>query len=88
VWNTISILIAIMTSAQDQQLSLGLRIIFGFHILSALLWILGQTFAAFSYDAVASISLQEPRDLADPALDQVSIGIGMADNIILIPLRI
>ena len=76
-----------MTSAQEQQLSLGLRVIVGFHILSAFLWILGQTFAVFSYDAAASMGLQEPRDLTDPALVQVSIGIGMADTVILIPLH-
>jgi len=68
------------------NMSLGLKLIIGFHILNLVLWFFGQTWAVIDYDAVASWGLQDPRALLNPAIVEVNRGIGLADTFILLPI--
>jgi len=70
------------------RLSRGVKIIIGFHLVSLILWLLGQTVAVFSYDTVAGWGLQAPRVLTDRALVEVNRAIGLADTLVMLPLFI
>jgi len=73
---------------EQSPLSNGLRIILTFHIVSAILWLVGQTGSVFFYDTVASWGLQEPRRDVDPALVQVNVAVALSDTFVLIPLHV
>ncbi len=73
---------------QSEKIPNGIKIIIGFHIISTVLWIIGQTFAIFYYDTVAAWGLQELRVFNDPVIIEVNRGIALADSIIMIPLFI
>jgi len=73
---------------QTIKISLGIKIIIGFHMLSIILWIIGQGGAVIAYDTVAKWGLQEPRELVDPVIVEVNRAIGLGDIIIQIPLFI
>ena len=66
----------------------GITCIIGFFVLSIILWIIGQGGAVLSYDSVAKLGLQEPRERVDPVIVEVNRGIAFADVIIQIPLFI
>ena len=68
------------------KIPLGVKIIIGFHLLSIVLWTIGQGGAVISYDTVAEWGLQEPRELIDPVIVEVNRGTGLADVLIQIPL--
>ena len=70
------------------KIPLGVKIIVGFHLLSIILWTIGQGGAVISYDTIAKWGLQEPRELLDPVIVEVNRGIGFADFVIQIPLFI
>jgi hypothetical protein len=67
---------------------LGIKLIIGFHILSLILFIVGQGGAVVAYDSVAELGLQEPRDTIDPVIAVINRGIALADIIIGVPLFI
>jgi len=67
---------------------LGVKIIIGFHLLSIILWMIGQGGAVISYDTVAKWGLQESRERVDPVIVEVNKGIGFTDIIVQIPLFI
>jgi len=71
-----------------KSIPLGIKIIIGFHLLSIILWVIGQGGAVIAYDTVAKWGFQEPRELIDPVIVEVNRGIGLADFIIQIPLFI
>jgi hypothetical protein len=73
-----------MTSGAS--LPLGIRVIIGFHTLSFVLWIIGQTGAVLDYDRVAEWGLQDPRILLDPAIVEANRAIGLTDTIVMLPL--
>ena len=73
---------------QAAKIPLGVKIIIGFHLLSIILWTIGQGGAVIAYDTVAKLGLQEPRELVDPVIVEVNKGIGFTDFIIQIPLFI
>jgi len=73
---------------QTTKIPFGIKIIIGFHLLSIILWIIGQGGAVISYDTVAKWGLQGPRELLDPVIVEVNRSIGLADIIIQIPLFI
>jgi hypothetical protein len=73
---------------QTTRIPLGIKIIIGFHVLSIILWSIGQGGAVIAYDTVAKWGLQEPRELVDPVIVEVNRGTGFADFIIQIPLFI
>jgi hypothetical protein len=64
----------------------GLKIIIGFHIVSFLLWVFGQTGALVAYDTVADWGFQDPRARIDPVIVEVNKGIGLADTLVMLPL--
>lgn len=64
----------------------GFKVIIGFHLLSIVVWTIGQGGTLVAYDTVASWGLQDPRALIDPAIVEVNRGIGLADMLIMIPL--
>ena len=66
----------------------GITCIIGFFVLSVILWIIGQGGSLISYDAVAKLGLQEPRERVGPVIVEVNRGIAFADVIIQIPLFI
>jgi len=66
----------------------GIKIIIGFHLLSIVLWTIGQGGAVIAYDTVVKLGIQEPRELVDPVIVEMNRGIGFADFIIQIPLFI
>ncbi len=68
-------------------MSVGLRVVVGFHIVSFFLWLVGQTGAVFMYDTVAGWGLQDPRNLLDPVIVEVNRGIGLADTLVMLPLH-
>jgi len=70
------------------KIPLGIKIIIGFHLLSIILWTIGQGGAVIAYDTVAKWGLQEPQEVVDPVIVAVNKGIGFADFIIQIPLFI
>lgn len=67
---------------------LGIKIIIGFHLLSVILWTVGQGGAVIAYDTVARWGFQEQRELLDPAIVEMNRGIGLVDFAIQIPLFI
>lgn len=73
---------------QPIRIPLGVKIIIGFHVLSIIIWVIGQGGAVIAYDTVAKWGLQEPRELVDPVIVEVNRGTGGADFIIQIPLFI
>jgi len=73
---------------QTVKIPPGVKIIIAFHLLSIILWIIGQGGAVIFYDTVAKWGLQESRELVDPVIVEVNRGIGLADFIIQIPLFI
>lgn len=73
---------------QTVKIPPGVKIIIGFHLLSIILWTIGQGGAVTSYDTVAKWGLQEPRELVDPVIVEVNRGIGLTDFLIQIPLFI
>lgn len=73
---------------QRSKLPLGVKVIIGFHVLSFVIWFLGQTGAVVAYDKAATWGLQDPRALLDPVIVEVNRGIGLADTIIMLPLFI
>jgi len=75
-----------MTGAADMPL--GLKVILGFHVLSFLLWIFGQTGAVVAYDTVADWGFQDARESVDPTIVEVNRGVGFADTIVMLPLFI
>jgi len=70
------------------RIPLGVKIIIGFHLLSIILWMIGQGGAVISYDTVAKWGLQESRERVDPVIVEVNKGIGFTDIIVQIPLFI
>jgi len=74
--------------AEQKKFSLGIKFIIGFFVLSTILWIIGQGGAVLSYDSVARLGFQEPRQSVDPVIVEVNRGIGLGDVIIQIPLYI
>ena len=73
---------------QKEKLPLGVKIIIGFHLVSIVLWIIGQGGAVISYDTVAQWGFQDPRESLDPVIFEANRGIGFADFVIQIPLFI
>ena len=71
---------------QTKRIPFGIKIIIGFHLLSVLLWAIGQGGAVVCYDLVAEWGLQEPRESLDPVLVEVHRGIGLADVVVQTPL--
>ncbi len=69
-----------------RRLPVGLKVIVGFHLLSAVAWAIGQGGAVVSYDAVARWGFQDPRGSLPPAVVEVNRGIGLADTVVQIPL--
>jgi hypothetical protein len=63
----------------------GVKIIIGFHVVSFVLWLFGQTGAVLSYDTVAELGLQAPRALSDPVIVEVNRAIGLADTVVMFP---
>lgn len=57
----------------------GVKIILGFHLLTLILWTIGQGGAVVSYDAVAAWGFQDPRDSLGPAIVEVNRGSGFSD---------
>lgn len=79
-----------MTSAKDvttKPLSLCMKVIIGFHIVSAMLWLFGQTLSIWQYELVASWGFQTPANLTENAVVQYDRGMAIADTFILIPLH-
>ncbi|MBT8396806.1 MAG: hypothetical protein HKO65_05740 [Gemmatimonadetes bacterium] len=68
-------------------MSVGMKVIIGFHMVSFSLWLIGQTGAVLDYDTVAAWGLQGPRDLLDPVIVEVNRGIGLADTFVMLPLH-
>ncbi len=64
----------------------GVKVIIGFHVVSFVLWLFGQTGAVVSYDTVAEWGLQAPRALSDPVIVEVNRAIGLADTLVMFPL--
>jgi hypothetical protein len=73
---------------EPSKLPFGIKFIIGFHLVSFVLWLFGQTGAVVAYDTVAAWGLQEPRALSDPALVEVNRAIGLADTFLMLPLFI
>ncbi len=73
---------------QPARMPLGIKIIIGFHLLSIVLWTIGQGGAVIAYDTVAKWGLQDPRESLDPVIVEVNRGTGFTDFIIQIPLFI
>ena len=73
---------------REELLPLGVKLIIGFHLLSFLLWSVGQTGALIAYDTVAGWGLQDARDQIDPVIVQVNKAIALTDTIIMLPLFI
>ncbi len=73
---------------QTTKRPIGIKIIIGFHLLSAILWLFGQGGAVISYDTVAKWGFQDSRELIDPIIVEVNRAIGLGDMIIQIPLFI
>lgn len=71
---------------QTTKIPSGIKIIIGFHVLSIILWIIGQGGAVIAYDTVAEWGLQDPKNLIDPVIVEVNRAIGLADIITQIPL--
>ena len=71
---------------QTEKIPLGIKIVIGFHLLSVILWTIGQGGAVIFYDAVAKLGLQEPRELVDPVIVEVNRGIAFTDFVLQIPL--
>jgi hypothetical protein len=65
----------------------GVKVIIVFHLISLLLWLVGQTGAVIAYDVVAEWGIQDPRNLLDPAIVEVNRGIGLADTLVMLPLH-
>ncbi len=72
----------------QKKVSLGFKLIIGFHILNIIMWIVGQGGSVIAYDAVAELGLVEPRKTIDPIIVVVNRGIGFADVLIGVPLFI
>jgi len=72
--------------APSTELPRGVQVIIGFHIVNLCLWIVGQAGALVNYDWVASIGLQDPREMTDQAIVANSLGIATTDTLILLPL--
>ena len=75
-------------SDKQNNISLGVKFIIGFHILNLIMFVVGQGGAVVSYDTVAKWGLQEARDTLDPVIVVINRGIGLADVIIGVPLFI
>ena len=75
-------------SDKQNKITLGVKLIIGFHILNLIIFVVGQGGAVVSYDTVAAWGLQEARDTIDPIIVVVNRGIGLADVIIGVPLFI
>ena len=73
---------------KQNKLTLAIRIIIGFHIVSIIFWGVGQGGAVIDYDAVAKMGLQDARETVDPVVVVVNRGIGLADALIGVPLFI
>jgi hypothetical protein len=71
---------------QTTKIPSGIKIIIGFHVLSIILWIIGQGGAVIAYDMVAEWGFQDPKNLIDPVIVEVNRAIGLTDIIIQIPL--
>ena len=69
-----------------KRLPLAVKVIVGFHLVSFVLWLFGQTGAVLAYDTVAAWGFQEPRTLTDPALVEVNRAIGLTDTFLMLPL--
>ena len=69
------------------DLTIGIKVIIGFHIVSFVLWFFGQTLAVFAYDLVAGWGLQDPRSLVDPVIVEINRAIGLTDTILMLPLH-
>ena len=72
----------------NKPLSLGMKAIIAFHVWSACMWLLGQSYSVYDYDWVASLGLQNPREVSDPAVIGFNKAIAMADTLTMIPLHI
>jgi hypothetical protein len=70
------------------KVPLGIKIIITFHMLSAILWTIGQGGAVLFYDTIAGWGFQDPRENLAPGLVEVNKGIGLSDFVIQIPLFI
>jgi hypothetical protein len=75
----------IIAMKNETKLPVGIKVIIAFHLINIFLWTIGQGGAVISYDVVAKWGLQDPRALIDPAIVEVSRGIGLADMITMIP---
>jgi hypothetical protein len=65
-----------------------IKVIIGFHLVSVVLWVFGQTVAVFDYDLVAGWGFQDARSLVDPVIVEVNRAIGLADTFTMIPLHL
>lgn len=80
-----------MTNAKDatnKPLSLAIKVIIGFHIVSAVLWLFGQTLSIWQHEWVASFGLQIPAESTENAVIQYDRAIAITDTFILIPLHL
>ena len=73
---------------QATKIPFGIKLIIGFHLLSLILWTIGQGGAVIAYDTVAQWGLQAPRESLDPIIVEVNRGIGLADFVAQMPLFI
>lgn len=64
----------------------GVNALILFHLFNIIIWLIGQTLAVFSYDMVAELGLQEPRELLNPAIVETNRAIGLTDTLIMLPL--
>lgn len=79
-----------MTNAKNvtnKPLSLGLKVIIGFHIVSAVLWLFGQTHSIWQHEMVASWGLQTSAAETEHAVIQYDRAMAIVDTLILIPLH-
>ena len=70
------------------KVPLGIRLIMGFLVLSAAIWVFGQGGALVAYDAVAALGFQEVPESIDPILVVVNRGIAFGDVAVQLPLFI
>ena len=71
---------------KQRVMPLGIKLIIGFHILSIIIWVIGQGGAVIAYDTVAQWGLQESRENIDPFILLINRAIGLSDVIIGVPL--
>jgi hypothetical protein len=73
---------------EGAKVPFGIKVIIGFHAVSFVTWLFGQTGAVLDYDRIAGWGLQDARALLDPAIVEVNRAIGLADTVVLLPLYV